>query len=154
MSHKFCARAVMSVLAGVLLLCTLAVVAALDEIARLPFYDTLPVAACLVNATAWLLLWRRSERRDVPLPRLSGLAERCRDLFRRPARASGSEGQSVASYRRLVVTKQNGAGPVPPRPEVKTALRKIHSVAWGYPAKRRAGNAFMEEVELNHEARQ
>ena len=51
-----------TILIGVFLFSSLGSVAALDELAKLPFYNTLPVAALLINSVSLFLFFRRQGR--------------------------------------------------------------------------------------------
>ena len=111
--------------------CVLAVIAAFDELALLPFYHTLPLSALLVNGTWLFFLLRRRGRVGIVSSPFARLASRVAAFFTLPFRLrmsqpqytsrSASSGARNAAYRR--------GSPQ----EIQVALRKVHSVAWGFP---------------------
>lgn len=121
--------AVVAAQAALFTLCVALTAAVLDEFARVPFYHSLTLAAVL----AWggtLIMLVRGRRGAVGLVLLAGLA-RTRPL--RP-RTQGAR----------VTVRQPGA---------QAALRKVHSVVWGFPARRLAAGPHKQEAHVNYESR-
>lgn len=122
--------AVVTALAALCVVFVAAVAAALDEFARLPFYHT-ATAAALLSCVGSLVVLLRARRRPAELGHLLGGLTRPAQLW---PRARGTRGGVT-------------------RPEVESALRKIHSVAWDFPARARAVGPLKEEECINYESR-
>jgi hypothetical protein len=120
-------------------------IAALDEFARLPFYDTLPVAALAVNASAIIVLCQK--RADLQVV----------DRLRAQFASTGTRLYSRRANRPETTFNQNVTGSAgrlsPSEQDIEAALGKVHSVAWGYPAKNVTINVRTGEAVANHEAR-
>lgn len=147
---KLAARSATAVLTGTLLFGILAAIAALDEFARLPFYRTLPAVGLLVNAIWLFLIFGDRIRLETLSGRLARLGSTAAALFSRClvfAQQQFSQGSRSARPRNASFRRSSPQ-------EIETALRKIHSVAWGYPSR----NPFIDCVnpteQLNEEVRQ
>src|SRR6266852_1965401 len=86
----------MAVLTGAMLFCVFAGVAALDELARLPFYHTLPIAGLLVNSAWLVLLFHKRGRIEVGGASFARLVSPAATFFRR---CLGSASKQQASSR-------------------------------------------------------
>jgi hypothetical protein len=110
-----------------------ALVAVLDQFARLPFYHTLMVVAAAADAGAVLAAWRMWGRGGAAFAALRSRVSAggsFRFSWRAPrfARAPSDEAArpSLAQHARE-----------PSAREISEAMRKVHSVAWGFPNRRR-----------------
>jgi hypothetical protein len=106
--------------------------AALDEFARVPFYHTSAVAALLACGGS-LTLRLCGRRRVVGLGISAATA-------------------TPATAPQLLHAARTSGGAVD-RPEVEAALRKVHSVAWGFPGRARATSPLKQEACVNYESR-
>jgi hypothetical protein len=115
-----------------LLTCVFVAIAALDELARFPFYHTLLVTTLAVNATSLFYLLRKRRFGELARGLLASLHSAAAALLGRLSfifadfqrqEASPTWPNACRSHRSLQSTSQ----------ETKSALRKIHSVAWGFP---------------------
>jgi hypothetical protein len=144
--HRLATLIAKVILTGSLLLSVFAAVAALDEFARIPFYRTLPVAAGLINS-AWLLMFaRRTRRMRFGMGLVARLAQSASRLFTFPRLAF-----SRTWHNRRTRTTAPGDRKAPNTPsveEIEAALRKVHSIAWGFPLRIRS---VRKEERLNDE---
>jgi hypothetical protein len=113
-------------LSGLLLLFCGVTIAVLDEVARVPFYFTLPLLALVVNASAALWIWQRKGK-----ARLRELTvKRATTIFRKvspPALLNRIRDTSRTSRQ----TAQTPAHVnLPSLVDIAEALGKVHSVAW------------------------
>src|SRR5688572_11756784 len=120
-------------LAGILLLGAFAVIASLDEFARLPFYYTLPLVALIVNSAAVIVLGQRSAAIGEWKQVYSIIEPRNRRPRVQPAQnvaGNANRGSSAGTVGREEV-KQNWLVGSPQ--EIEAALAKVHAIAWGFP---------------------
>ena len=112
-----------------------ALVAVLDQFARLPFYHTLLVVAAAADAATALAAWRiwgrggdafAALRSNLSAGRSFRFSWRMPRFTRTP---SGEAAARPSSARRVRE---------PSAREISEAMRKVHSVAWGFPNRRRA----------------
>lgn len=141
-------------LAGAFLLCALGGIALLDEFARLPFYNTLPVVALLVNGTLPLLLWHNKKHIQVLELGYQRVAFPNRISFRWPASIFTNDRRERSTETPSVRETEIRRMRMPSAREIEIALGKIHSIAWGFPLSKRTVNLLGQEERSNHEARQ
>ena len=140
------------ILAGILLLGAFALIASLDEFARLPFYYTLPLVALIVNSAAVVVLWRRSAAIGEWKQVYSIIEPHNRRTRVQPAQnvaGNTNQGSSAGTVGREEV-KQNW--PVGSPREIEAALAKVHAIAWGFPVTKRTVNPIGPEYHSNYEA--
>ncbi|HBB87273.1 MAG TPA: hypothetical protein DC047_06630 [Blastocatellia bacterium] len=137
-------------LSAFFLCCTLAVIAGLDEFARIPFYATLPVAACLINGTAVFLIWRRRSSVEVAGSIFSRVTSGVRAFS---GSVTGDRGNPQFHENPLLSIKRptERFSRTQSR-EVLAAVAKIHSVAW-FPASASNVPPCIQETRVDHEAR-
>jgi hypothetical protein len=133
---------VAAVLTGLFAGIIFAAIAALDEFARLPFYDTLPVSALAVNASAIIVLFLKRANFQVVDLLCAQFASTGTRLYSR--RANRPETTFTQNVTRRVSRR------IPSEQDIKAALGKVHSVAWGYPV---TISVRTGEAVANHEAR-
>jgi hypothetical protein len=116
-----------SVLLSVLLLMLCGVtIAVLDELARVPFYFTLPLLALVVNASAALWIWQRKGKARLREP----IIKRATAIFRKvspPTLLSRIRGASRASHQAAQAPAHVN---LPFLVDIAEALGMVHSVAW------------------------
>lgn len=134
-----------AVLTGLFAGFVFAVIAALDELARLPFYDTLPVAALVVNASAIIVLCVKRANLKMPDRLQAQFASTGARLYSRRANRPETTFTPNATHR--------AGGRIPSEQDIKEAMGKVHSVAWGYPTKNVSISLTTQEAVANHEAR-
>lgn len=113
----------------------LVLAAALDQFARLPFYHTLLAAALAADAATLVVAWRREGRLGAAFE-----AVRSRMGAVRPAWLRWPARHSTRAPRTAPVAPTPSAARqvrTPSTREINEALRKVHSVAWGFPNRRR-----------------
>jgi hypothetical protein len=145
-----------AILAGALLFCILAGVAALDELARVPFYRTLPIVALFVNAVSGFLLLRGRNRIGIKHRLLARLVSLPAVRFRLPRFAFGGLRREQSSTNRAGAgTGATSATRRTPSPQqIEAALRNVHSVVLGFPFRNPPVNPLNREEALNDEAHQ
>jgi len=144
----------MALLTGVFLFCAFGAVATLDELARVPFYNTLPVVAILMNSVSMLLFFRKRGRIEFANRAFARLASVPAMLFKKPAFVFGGFRQQQNSPSQSNAEINNGSRRMPSLQEIEAALRKVHSVAWGFPSHNRLANPINQEEQVNDETRQ
>jgi hypothetical protein len=112
-------------LSGLLLLLCGVTVVVLDELARVPFYFTLPVLALAVNASAALLIWQRKGRVLSREP----IIKKATTSFRKAVPAVLNRIR-VASTTPPQATQAPTSANLPSFVDIAEALGKVHSVAW------------------------
>jgi len=112
-------------LSGVMVFITFALIATLDEFARIPFYRTLPIAACFVNGATLFLLWHSKARLDIASRLWSRL-----DVRRTPLWGNRSN-----------FTRDHSM-------EISAAVARIHSVAWRFPTRNGGAGVETQETRL------
>jgi hypothetical protein len=126
-------------------------VAALDELARLPFYHTLPVACVLVNAAWLLLLFHNKGHIRIVSRTLARLVSTSATLFRQHL---GSDGTQQPSYRNSSHLGEGNSNQSPSAESIEAALQKIHSVVWSFPGRNSFVTKAMRAEGVSDEARQ
>lgn len=113
-------------LSGLLLLLCGVTVVVLDELARVPFYFTLPVLALVVNASAALLIWQRKGRVLSREP----IIKKATTTFRKVVPAAVLSRIRVADRTSPQATPAPASANLPSLVDIAEALGKVHSVAW------------------------
>jgi hypothetical protein len=137
-----------------MLFCAFGAVATLDELARIPFYNTLPVIAILMNSASLLLFFRKRGRIEFANRIFARLASIFEMLLKRPAFVFGSSRQQQNSLRHSDIEKNKDTWREPSLKEIEAALRKVHSVAWGFPTYNPLTNPINQEEQVNDETHQ
>jgi hypothetical protein len=136
----------------VFVFCVLAAIAAADELALLPFYHTLPISALLVNGTWLFFLLRKRGRVDIVSSPFTKLALKAAAFFTRPLRLRAMQPQYPS---RSASSRAHNAGYRRGSPqEIQAALRKVHSVAWGFPRRTLIVSPMNQKEHANDEAHQ
>jgi hypothetical protein len=140
------------VLTGILLLGAFAVIASLDEFARLPFYYTLPLLALIVNSTVAIVLWQRRPAVANWQQAYSIFAVRRRGqaVQAEPSVAGNTAQASTADPVGQESVRQEW--PVGSAQEIEAALAKVHAIAWGFPVTKRTVNPIDPDYRSNYEA--
>lgn len=130
--------------------CVLAGVVATDELGRLPFYHTLPIAALLVNCS-WLfsLICKRGQI-HIFTRTFARLASVGATVFRFPSRIGGAQ---VHSSSASASSRARYAGYNRPSRQRIERVGKIHSVAWGFPGKSKLVDPMNRKEQASDQAR-
>lgn len=149
---KFIDSIATCVLTGACLFVTFGVIAVLDEILRLPFYRSIPAGALLINS-AILFLLLRPKSVTMVFEQVRGWS--AADLFRPSTIFAPRDYEGKRTHGSLdQVLPDRSSVRIPSAQEIETALKKVHSVAWGFPVSDRSGGSVGQEESINYEARQ
>ena len=113
-------------LSGLLLLLCGVTITALDELARVPFYFTLPILALVVNASAALLIRQRKGRLLTREP----IIKKATTTFRKVVPTTVLSRIRVASRTSPQAAQAPASANLPSLVDIAEALGKVHSVAW------------------------
>jgi hypothetical protein len=118
-----------AILSCLLLLLLGGAIAALDQLVRVPFYFTLPMAALVVNASAVLWRWRRN---GWPLTVGSAIRKAATSLKfgKAPAMSQQSHRVEVSTQPANADSPHSNS---PSLSKIAEAVATIHSVAWWLP---------------------
>src|SRR5262245_15399851 len=123
--RKLAIWSAIATLTAVFLCCALGAVAALDELTRVPFYDSLPVVALLVNAASLLFVCnvgriKTARRFFVKIASINVVR------LRKPSLAFLGFGRLRDTQHPSDNYTKGRSRPMPAPQEIEAALRKIH----------------------------
>jgi hypothetical protein len=126
-------------------------IAVLDEFARLPFYQTVPIGAIMINVGVLFLFYRA--RSGIRI--FDHLRSKLQSIkFELPSRKLSFYPRAPVDRAATGDQRENGQVHPPLPQEIKSALQGIHSIAWGFPTANRTIKSFREEEHIRDEARQ
>jgi len=156
MNTKFTSRAVewlsVALLASTFVLCAVGVVVTLDEIGRLPFYNTLPLVALLVNGAAGLLFWSNKSRARIIDQLHLMLCSVGQMSFSKTTFAFSNYRLRKRGERTVASEGETGHQNIPSLREVEMSLASVHSVAWGFPPMNESVRPVVQGARSTHEA--